>query len=75
MSIFIPEWVFAALIVYVGMGVLMWPVLMVRATKALSHNKGWTLKTTIFGRRFNLFRFVIGHLATVLLWPFAMREI
>ena len=65
------------LLTYVGMGILMWPVLMVRFNRAMRHNVGWGWRRTLLGdrHRFRPFRVVFGHIATVLLWPVAMREV
>lgn len=75
MHIFIPAWFIIFPLVWVGMGILLWPVVMVRCHNSLKHNAGWTWKTTLFGRRFNIFRWVVGTLAAVVLWPWALWEV
>lgn len=87
-SITIPGEVVATIallaLVWVGMGLLCWPVVMVRYHHMVSHNKGWTWRTTLTGRspRYpdtlshvrHWVRVVVGHVVLVLAWPVGLYE-
>lgn len=75
MSIFIPEWVLLIPVIYIGMGVLMWPVLMVRVHRAMRHNHGWKWQRAITGWNISILRVVIWNIITIIAWPWAMREV
>lgn len=75
MHIYLPSWLIILPIAWVVIGIVLWPIIMVKIHRQMSHNKGWTWKTTIFGRRFNFFRFVFGTLVCIIAWPWALHEV
>jgi len=77
----IPTWAIAyTLGVWLGMGLLCWPVVMVRYHHMMGHNVGWTWRTTLAGRPNpahpvrHAVRVLTGHVVLVLAWPIALHE-
>ena len=81
MTIYLPEWLLILPMVWVGMGLLCFPVVQVRLHRKWGHNPGWDWRTTLFGRRNNrtrrsqAFRVATAWLAIVLAWPLALLEV
>jgi hypothetical protein len=75
MTITIPTWAFVAVALYLAVGVALLPYIYFKSHQALKHNTGWTWKTTLFSRHFNLFRFIASNLLMVAAWPLALKEL
>ena len=71
---------------WVGMGLLCWPIIMVRYHHMMAHNRGWTWVTTVWGRDpchphhhyqhhvRHAVRAIVGHVVLVLAWPIGLYE-